>query len=316
VSNLPPALTDAAERMFRIPLMRSLDAAGLRHSWYYASSYDMRDLKVSMGGVVPDTGRNIAGLRNAISFLIETRGVGIGRAHYKRRVYTHLVAMNAFIDSAAADSDALLARLRNIRHDVAAAAGSGDLIVLGVATPERHMLDMIDPQTGADKRVEVDWRSALAIDVKLKRTRPYGYLMPASEIVAARHLQDLGVTVLRVVESAPLEAERYRIVTMEETNKEDVRRNDDEGGARVVRLTTATEATRVTAQQGDFYVPMDQPLANVVGAALEPDTQSSYAANHLLTLPPFPAAGANTASLPLYRVATRLPVAAIAWNGE
>mgnify|MGYP003694581765 CR=1 FL=1 len=44
------------------------------------------DRKVSMGGVVPDTGRNIAGLRNAVSFLIETRGVGIGRAHFKRRV--------------------------------------------------------------------------------------------------------------------------------------------------------------------------------------------------------------------------------------
>ena len=50
-----------------------------------------------MGGVVPDTGRNIAGLRNAVSFLIETRGVGIGRAHYKRRVLTHLIAMNSVL---------------------------------------------------------------------------------------------------------------------------------------------------------------------------------------------------------------------------
>ena len=65
----------------------------LRQSWYYTTTYDMQDRRVSMGGVVPDTGRNIAGLRNAISFLIETRGVGIGRAHFTRRVYTHVVAM-------------------------------------------------------------------------------------------------------------------------------------------------------------------------------------------------------------------------------
>jgi len=29
-------------------------------------------------------------------------------------------------------------------------------------------------------------------------------------------------------------------------------------------------------------VPLDQPLANLVLAALEPDTQSSYVANHIL----------------------------------
>ena len=48
-------------------------------------------------------------MRNAVSFLIETRGVGIGRAHYKRRVYTHLVAMNTFVDTAATNAEMLLA---------------------------------------------------------------------------------------------------------------------------------------------------------------------------------------------------------------
>src|SRR5262249_19053390 len=77
VSNLPIPLTDVAEQMFRQPLLRALDSEHLSHSWYYASSYDMKDPVVSMGGVAPDTGRNIAGLRNSVSFLIETRGVGI-----------------------------------------------------------------------------------------------------------------------------------------------------------------------------------------------------------------------------------------------
>ena len=43
--------------------------------------------------------------------------------------------------------------------------------------------------------------------------------------------------------------------------------------------------TRVAARSGDFYVPLDQPLANVIAAALEPETQSSYAANRVLGLP-------------------------------
>jgi hypothetical protein len=33
-----------------------------------------------------------------------------------------------------------------------------------------------------------------------------------------------------------------------------------------------------------MYIPLDQPLAAIISAALEPDSQNSYAANRLLDL--------------------------------
>ena len=39
----------------------------------------------------------------------------------------------------------------------------------------------------------------------------------------------------------------------------------------------------IDAPVGSYYVPLNQPLANLVIAALEPDTQSSYFANQLLS---------------------------------
>jgi hypothetical protein len=36
-------------------------------------------------------------------------------------------------------------------------------------------------------------------------------------------------------------------------------------------------------EPGSWYVPLDQPLANLVVAALEPDTQNSYLANHIVS---------------------------------
>ena len=314
VPNLPSAITDAAEQLFRLPLLKAFDEAGLRHSWYYTSSYDPSDRKVSMGGVVPDTGRNIAGLRNAVSFLLETRGVGIGRAHFKRRVNTHLVAMNSILASAARNADALLALGRRVREEVSSAAGKGDIVVSGVATATKHTLELIDPQSGEDKRVEVEWRSALDIQIRLKRSRPFGYMLPASESNAAKHLRTLGVSVLRLNEDAAVNVERYRVTEAQEAKKEDVRRNDEEGAVNVVRITTVTEAAIVPAHPGDFYVPLDQPLANVITAALEPETQSSYAANRVLTLPK--ADNNRSAFLPLYRLPSPLRAATVVWEGN
>ncbi|MEP6656303.1 MAG: M14 family metallocarboxypeptidase, partial [Betaproteobacteria bacterium] len=285
VPNLPQALTDASEALFRMPLLQALERAGLRHSWYYTTAYDVNDRQVSMGGVVPDTGRNIAGLRNAISFLIETRGVGIGRAHFKRRVHTHLVAMESILDSTAGQGPALLALGRAVRKDVAEAAGKGVIVVSGIAALGKQRLEMIDAESGADKPVEVQWRSALEIEARLIRARPAGYLLAGTQTAAAAHLRALGVSVLRLRDDAQFKGERYRIVATQDAKKDDVRRNDEEGSADIVKVTTETESTELSAVAGAFYVPLDQPLANLVIAALEPEPQSSYVSNRLVTLP-------------------------------
>jgi len=223
--------------------------------------------------------------------------------------------MHAMLDAAAGNADTVLALGRRLRSDVAHAAGAGTLIVSGTATSTRHTLDLIDPETGADRAVDVDWRSALDIQPRLTRPRPYGYLLPASETVAAKHLVGLGATVMRIEAALDADGERYRITRMQETRKDDVRRNDeDTPTANIVQIATVTEPTHVTARAGDYYVPMDQPLANVIAAALEPDTQSSYAANHLLTLPR--ADGAMAAYLPLYRLPARVTIATVVWDGR
>jgi len=111
-----------------------------------------------------------------------------------------------------------------------------------------------------------------------------------------------------------VDGERYRITRAQEARKDDVRRNEeDTPPASIVQLATETEPARIAAHAGDFYVPLDQPLANVIAAALEPDTQSSFAANRLLTLPP--GGGDAPAYLPLYRLPGALAVPTVVWDG-
>ena len=202
-----------------------------------------------MGGVVPDTGRNIAGLRNAVSFLIETRGVGIGARISSGASQTHLIAMNSMIDSAAANAPALLSTLRSIREDVAAGAGRGEIVVVGAATPARHTLELLDPESGANRDVEVEWRNALELQVRLKRPRPYAYVLPASESESAARLARLGVTVLRAQQDAVAEGERYRIARMQESRKEDVRRNDEDTASNIVQVSATTEPAKIAMRR-------------------------------------------------------------------
>jgi hypothetical protein len=282
VANLPPAIADASERWFRQPLLQAMAAEQLAAEWYYTTSTANADKRISMGGVQPDTGRNVNGLKNAVSVLLETRGVGIGRWHFKRRVHTHVVAMRSLLGSAAARADALLALQRDAGAAVAGQACSGDATLLGAQTPTRRELMFLDPRTGADKPIVVDRQSALELRPVRTRSRPCGYWLAADAADVVQRLRTLGVTVERFDEEAPLDAERWRETSRTESARPDVRGTAADAGATILNVTVATDRARVAAPAGSHYVPLDQPLANLAIAALEPDTQNSYFANRLL----------------------------------
>ena len=48
--NVPIALTTLAERLYRRNIVREVERGGYTHYWYFTTSYDSADKKVSMGG--------------------------------------------------------------------------------------------------------------------------------------------------------------------------------------------------------------------------------------------------------------------------
>ena len=281
VANLPAFVTRASEEWFRQPVLQSLKAEGLATEWYHTTSSDLADPRVSMGGVQPDTGRNVSGLRNAVSLLIETRGVGLGRAHLLRRVHSQVTALGSVLNSAATHADDLLKLRRFVDAEVAAKACQGAVTVEAAATPGEYEMPMLDLASGAEKRVTVAWDSALALVPVKQRPRPCGYWLGADQSDAVLHLRALGVQVQRIEQAAALRGESYTETARETGARADVLGSIADGGP-VVRVSVKLVRALIDVEAGSFYVGLDQPLANLVVAALEPDTQNSYLANRIV----------------------------------
>ena len=285
VANLPPQLGQASELQFRQPIVAALSDQGMSSEWYHTNPITAGDKRLVMGGVQPDTSRNVMGLRHAVSLLLESRGVGLHRLHLARRMHAHVVAVTTVLQQAAAQAAALQAVQASADADVQAQACVGQVVVEATATPTRRTLLMLDPDTGADKPVEVDWLSALQLRVLKQRARPCGYWLdpgqPGTTQVVA-HLQALGLRLQRLQAAQTLQTESWLETARALTARPDVLGTVADADRSMLRLVVDLQAAPLQVLAGSWYLPLDQPLANLAVAALEPDSQSSFVANRLI----------------------------------
>jgi hypothetical protein len=164
---------------------------------------------VSLGGTAPGIARNTFGLRGAVSYLIETRGVGIGLQSYQRRVSTHFLLAKAVLKVSAAEPDGLLRRLAEAR--AASAADRSDLIVSHDQGEREIDLPLINAESGAPMSAQVwmiDSRDIRPVDV---RARPAGYLVLRGAEAVADRLALNEVTVREVAAPSTLAVEAYDV---------------------------------------------------------------------------------------------------------
>lgn len=264
--NLHEFLTKSSKEWYHDPMVRALKDQGLSTEWFHTTSPRPDDMAMSMGGVQPDTSRNVQSLKNAISLEVHTRGVGIGRNHIQRRVHTHITAISSALRSTVERASSLEQVRSYITRDTIAQACRDKAVLNAAQTPGQREMTLLHPDTGADQVLHVDWNSSLTLRTLTQRARPCGYwLAPESSAVVER-LRLLGLQVLRVAETGSLLAETYQ--------------DAPQGTSAHPQVTLQRSAIDVPA--GSYYVPLNQTLAPLAMAALEPDTPYSYFTHRLI----------------------------------
>lgn len=280
-ANMPAFITKASKEWYHQPMVKALKTQNLTSEWLYTLSSEPNDVQLSMGDAQVDSARNVNGLKNAVSLVVESRGIGLGHSHIQRRVHTHVTAITSALHSSVERAESLEQVRSFVVRDTSAQACRDQVIVEAGSTPEQRDITMLDPETGADKTVQVDWNSSLKLRTLVSRPRPCGYWLATSAETAIERLKLLGVQVLRVAEQGSLLADTYHQTgNSAPTPQEALATLNGQTSPQRVQVALVRSAIDVAA--GSYYVPMNQPLAALVVAALEPDTQSSYFAHRLI----------------------------------
>lgn len=260
--NVHEFITKAAREWFHQPMVEDLQKLGLSVEWAHQPSAAPDERRMVMGSVDPDSGRNLQGLKNAISLSVASRGVGLGRTHIQRRVRTQVNAVATALRSAA-ERAARLDQVRSyVERETRAQACRDKVLVQTSPTPETRDLTLLSPETGEDMVLRVDWDSNLQLRPVQQRARPCGYWLAAAAQPAVERLRMHGLQVLQVAEAGAVLAEA----------------SAPDGAARPQR-------SAIDVPAGSYYVPLNQAFSAVAVAALENGTPFGFQGIGLIERP-------------------------------
>ena len=272
-ANVPKEINELADGLFLSPIEKALDANGLTHHWYYTVSGAETERQLDMGGPDAIIGRNAIGLQPALSFLVESRGIGLGRHSFLRRVTGHVVADTALISAAAQHPESLR---RTVERSRATLITDGkrqlpekELVVTSNGRlQEDYPFTVMDAVTGELVTINVKALDAKNQVSSLTRTRPAAYILPLSYRHVAEILMRSGVEIQVLKQESKLWVECYRVVekTVSPVCFEGHFRNT---------VKTDVRLYEEIFPAGSYVIGMDQPNAGIIAMTLEPEASSS-----------------------------------------
>ncbi|WP_057912069.1 M14 family metallocarboxypeptidase [Peribacillus muralis] len=273
--NIPEPLRKASDELLLPDVFKALNKEKLSyHDYYTLDTSDTGVLTATEGSTEARIGRNALGLKNTMTYLIETRGINIARTDFKRRVFAQATAQASFIKTAAENASSVKKVVKQAEHEVVKKgrnANDKDKIVISSENKlvRNQRLAVVDLAKAKLVQTPIDWLDSTDAYATLVRNRPTAYILPAEYKEIAKKLQLLGVQVKTLKKPMRISVEGYKV--------KDVKISPElESGHSTRKVATDITAKKRDFPKGSYVFDMAQVNANFISLALEPEGIDSY----------------------------------------
>tara|TARA_R110002003_G_scaffold337_4_gene18844 strand:- start:4490 stop:5824 length:1335 start_codon:yes stop_codon:yes gene_type:complete len=264
--NIHPDIRELSETVFAPAINASLLSKGLRGEQYMTASRT-NPPRLDEAGTDAKIGRNAMGLTQCVTFLFETRGIGIASQSFKRRTLGGLQMMLGVLETARDQADNVYATIEGAIE--AFTQSTEDIVITDYTKYTNRTWTMVDRRTGAVVQLPVEFARTTPATANLTRARPHGYIIPRAWADLAERLRVSGLEVetMNYVFSGAVEVYNITSSALARTYYE---------GAILNTVTTETLTREVTVPAGSFFVNSAQKNAGLAFVALEPENIDSY----------------------------------------
>lgn len=273
---IPEKIRDMSFDLFISNARDKLTERGFSNGIYYtvAGRNEKGQLIINEPTYGADRGPSNLGLQPAISFITETRGIGIGRESFERRVASAVTAQMSILETTAQNSNRIKKVVKNARKDTVKygrKADTDDKIAITMKRKQINAQDFMvtDIATGKPEDLKVEYLSSTEAIPILERIRPTKYIMPPEYNELAEKFELMGVDVAKTKRPMKLKVETYNV-----TDKEVDEREFE--GVHQVHVKTDVISEKVNIPEGSYVYSMAQPTANKLPVTLEPESPASF----------------------------------------
>lgn len=279
--NVPENMRKLIDTCFVEDARKAMDANKLRHHDYISTQHDCGEIHFRQGSTSARSSATSYALTNAISALIEVRGVNLGRTSFKRRINTTFLVAMSFLETAYKNIDLIHASVN------LAIQSNQDVVVSSTIPNTTSQIKAIDLDKYELIDLPITVKNAKDIQPKLTRAKPDAYLLSKELGFIAEKLHVLGLTVETLEQDESLEVEVYIISSYEK----------DQTVYEKMFLQTVSATLRkrtIVFPKGSFIVYTDQKNKGLLYEVLEPEAPSSFVSFGVLPT-------ALNQELPIYR---------------
>ncbi|PVI00570.1 Zn-dependent exopeptidase [Periconia macrospinosa] len=265
--NIHPSIRNLSEALFAPGINSSMISKGLRGEPYMTASSSSNPVQLDEAGTDAKIGRNAMGLTQCITFLTETRGIGIANQSFKRRTLAGFAMVLGVLETARDNKEEVYNTMEAAIKEFV--ESDEDIVVTDYTEYSDRTWTMVDRRSGEVVQLPVQFASTTPATANLTRSRPEGYIIPRAWSDLAERLRVSGLQVETLEDGFSGEVEVYNITSAS------LARSYYEGH---VLNTVTVEALKreVDLPKGSFFVSTKQKNAGIAFVSLEPENIDSY----------------------------------------